>query len=87
MEFQNIDIKIICEIKALDLFGQLVENPMTNSFIPILPASFVKMDEGSGIVMSVPAHAPFDMQALKEIKLKNNKEYLLFRTNKAYSHN
>ena len=39
-----------------------------NSLIPILPASFVTMDNGSGIVMSVPAHAPFDMQALIDIK-------------------
>ena len=68
------------------MFGRLVENPMTNLFIPILPASFVKMDEGSGIVMSVPAHAPFDMQALKEIKLKKIRVFA-FRTNKAYSHN
>ena len=33
-----------------------------------MPASFVTMDNGSGIVMSVPAHAPFDMQALIDIK-------------------
>ena len=42
----------------------MVESPLTNRFIPILPATFVTLDEGSGIVMSVPAHAPFDMQAL-----------------------
>ena len=34
----------------------------------ILPASFVKSENGTGIVMSVPAHAPFDYQALEDLK-------------------
>jgi len=39
----------------------------------ILPASFVKSDNGTGIVMSVPAHAPFDYQALLDCKSGKNK--------------
>jgi leucyl-tRNA synthetase len=34
----------------------------------ILPASFVESQTGTGIVMSVPAHAPFDYQALADFK-------------------
>ncbi|SVC30512.1 uncharacterized protein METZ01_LOCUS283366, partial [marine metagenome] len=37
------------------------------------PASFVKSDNGTGIVMSVPAHAPFDYQALLDSKSGKNK--------------
>ena len=72
LEFQNYDIKIISEVNGSEFVGRLVENPITNSLIPVLPASFVTMDDGSGIVMSVPAHAPFDMQALYDIKKSNN---------------
>ena len=32
------------------------------------PASFVESDSGTGIVMSVPAHAPYDYQALEDLK-------------------
>ncbi|MER5175116.1 MAG: leucine--tRNA ligase [Candidatus Nitrosocosmicus sp.] len=72
LEFQNYDIKVISEFNGSEFVGRLVENPITNSLIPVLPASFVTMDDGSGIVMSVPAHAPFDMQALYDIKKSNN---------------
>ena len=37
-----------------------------------MPASFVDIKVGSGIVMSVPAHAPFDYAGIKE--LRENKE-------------
>jgi leucyl-tRNA synthetase len=68
LEFQNYETEIICEINGSELVDREVENPITNSLIPVLPATFVSMDDGSGIVMSVPAHAPFDMQALIDIK-------------------
>ena len=72
LEFQNYEIKIISEVNGSEFVESLVENPITNLLIPILPASFVTMDDGSGIVMSVPAHAPFDMQALIDIKKLGN---------------
>ncbi|MGN6348218.1 MAG: leucine--tRNA ligase, partial [Candidatus Nitrosocosmicus sp.] len=68
LELQNHDIKIISEISGSELVEAQVKNPLTNLSIPILPASFVTMDNGTGIVMSVPAHAPFDMQALIDLK-------------------
>lgn len=70
--YQNFKIETISEVNSLDFVEQLVENPFNDSLIPILPASFVTMDNGSGIVMSVPAHAPFDMQALIDIKKSDN---------------
>ena len=43
----------------------------TGTHIPIFPAPFVKTDMGTGIVMSVPAHAPFDYCALKDLAAGN----------------
>lgn len=36
--------------------------------IPVLPAKFVEPGTGTGIVMSVPAHAPYDWQALQDLR-------------------
>lgn len=64
----NYAVEIIREVEGKDYVGLFVENPINNVKIPIFPADFVTADEGSGIVMSVPAHAPFDMQALLDLK-------------------
>ncbi len=42
--------------------------------VPILPADFVDTDNATGVVMSVPAHAPYDYVALED--LKRNEELL-----------
>ncbi|MEM2339500.1 MAG: class I tRNA ligase family protein, partial [Nitrososphaerales archaeon] len=55
-------------LKGAELIGKNVTNPITGSKIPILPASFVNPKNGTGIVMSVPAHAPYDYQALEDLK-------------------
>ena len=60
-------VERIGEVKGGDLIGKRVQNPLTNDEILVLPASFVDPDNGSGIVMSVPAHAPFDYLALKDL--------------------
>ena len=36
--------------------------------MPVLPGYFVKSDVGTGVVMSVPSHAPFDYVALERLK-------------------
>lgn len=53
-------------VKGSELVGRYVENPVNDSRVPVLPARFVDSREGSGVVMSVPAHAPYDYQALKD---------------------
>ena len=72
LEYLNYSIKITKTLLGKELIGSLVESPLTNRFIPILPANFVTLDEGSGIVMSVPAHAPFDMQALLDFRKRSS---------------
>ncbi|MEM2994638.1 MAG: leucine--tRNA ligase [Candidatus Bathyarchaeia archaeon] len=48
--------------------GKYVENPMTKDAVPILPADFVDPKNATGVVMSVPAHAPYDYVALENLK-------------------
>ena len=68
LEFLNYSIKIVGTLLGKELIGLEVKSPLTGRTMPVLPATFVTLDEGSGIVMSVPAHAPFDLQALLDLK-------------------
>ncbi len=77
--FDNIsnqikDLKILGDIDPETLIGAHIENPVTKDHHPILPASFVDPEYGSGSVFSVPGHAPADYIALED--LKNNKELI-----------
>ncbi len=66
-------IEVIEDVMGSDFVGQSVKAPHSSDSVLILPASFVKSDNGTGIVMSVPAHAPFDYQALLDSKSGKNK--------------
>ncbi len=63
------------EISGKELIGKTVTNPLTGTEVLILPAGFVDPDNGSGIVMSVPAHAPYDYLALKDLYDTDLSEY------------
>jgi len=64
---------VIEDVLGSDFVGQSAKAPHSSDSVLILPASFVKSDNGTGIVMSVPAHAPFDYQALLDSKSGKNK--------------
>jgi len=64
---------VIEDISGNAIVGQSAKAPHSSDSVLILPASFVKSDNGTGIVMSVPAHAPFDYQALLDSKSGKNK--------------
>jgi leucyl-tRNA synthetase len=68
LEFLNHKVKIIKTVKGSEMIGSNATNPLNNTSVPIYPASFVEADSGTGIVMSVPAHAPYDYQALVALK-------------------
>lgn len=68
LEHQNHEVKIEKEFPGKELLWKFVQNPMNQSKIPILPADFVEPDTGTGVVMSVPGHAPYDYQALMDLK-------------------
>ncbi|MCE8423261.1 MAG: leucine--tRNA ligase [Candidatus Methanoperedens sp.] len=68
LKFTDKKVELQGEVSGEELIGKKVSNPVTGSHVYILPASFVNPDNGSGIVMSVPAHAPYDYLALRDLK-------------------
>ncbi|MCL5112236.1 MAG: leucine--tRNA ligase [Candidatus Marsarchaeota archaeon] len=64
----QMNVKKIGEITAEELLKKSAINPLTNESLPVLPGFFVKPEVGTGIVMSVPAHAPFDYAALEKLR-------------------
>ncbi len=71
---QKKDIKIIDDVDTPGMIGKYVKNPLTGEEHIILPASFVDPEYATGVVYSVPAHAPADYIALSD--LKKNEELL-----------
>jgi leucyl-tRNA synthetase len=72
LEFLNAAVKLISEISGSNLIGKYVFDEKRKQQVPMFPASFVDPDNGSGIVMSVPAHAPYDYQALIDLRKDYN---------------
>ena len=69
---RSVDVKE--RFKGSELSGRKLLNPVTGKKIPILPAIFVDPNNATGVVMSVPAHAPYDLIALDEISRLSNTE-------------
>lgn len=65
---QKTDLELVEDVNAPGLIGQYAENPVTSEKHIILPASFVDPDYATGVVYSVPAHAPADYIALVDLK-------------------
>lgn len=72
LKMQNKKFDVVEEIAGKKLVGKMVK-AINGAQVPILPAKFVDADVGTGVVYSVPAHAPYDWAALED--LKKNKEY------------
>ncbi|MDI6807067.1 MAG: leucine--tRNA ligase, partial [Candidatus Aenigmarchaeota archaeon] len=70
---QDFEVEEIEKTKGWELIGKLCYNPILKNEVIILPASFVDPNIGSGIVMSVPSHAPYDYVGLNYL-LKNPAE-------------
>ena len=64
---QGHKVKIISEFLGSKILDKEIEVPLVNKKVPILPASFVDENVGTGVVFSVPGHAPLDLIALKEL--------------------
>ncbi len=67
LKYQRESVELIEEYdgnyfvnKEVEIFGKK---------LPILPADFVDTDNATGFVYSVPAHAPYDYIALKELNV------------------
>jgi len=66
-------VEIVQEISGRDLVGRFVENPVVKDKILILPASFVDPLSATGMVMSVPSHAPYDWIGLVDLQKDERK--------------
>ena len=78
---QNNNTKLIDKFKGIEFIGQQVEIPIVKRSIPIYPADFVDPDHATGVVYSVPAHAPYDYIALKDLQ-ENSKVVEKFNLDK-----
>ncbi|MFH1306871.1 MAG: leucine--tRNA ligase [Candidatus Micrarchaeota archaeon] len=63
---EQIQLKKIKDVNANEIISLKATHPLTKKQIPIFPALFVKENVGTGLVMSVPAHAPYDYLALRD---------------------
>jgi leucyl-tRNA synthetase len=71
LALQDHTVEIQEEIPGTHLIDRKVSHPLCGE-VPILPADFVDPDMASGMVMSVPAHAPFDYIALRDLQQAGN---------------
>ncbi len=62
---QGFDVRIIERFAGERLIEKNATIPIANRTVPVLHASFVDDDTATGVVNSVPAHAPYDYVALK----------------------
>ncbi|MGH9919690.1 MAG: class I tRNA ligase family protein, partial [Nitrososphaerales archaeon] len=62
------DAKIIDEFGGAELLGLTVKAPITGKSLPVLPATFVDTELVTGVVYSVPAHAPYDYMGLVDVQ-------------------
>ncbi|MEM4143416.1 MAG: leucine--tRNA ligase [Candidatus Bathyarchaeia archaeon] len=65
---QERRVEVKRAFKGKELIGKLFENPLTKEKFPILPGWFVDPKQATGVVYSVPAHAPYDWLALKDLQ-------------------
>lgn len=68
LKLQLRKVKILRVFQGRELLGKKCREPVGGGLLPILPGWFVDPESGSGIVYSVPAHAPYDWAALKDLK-------------------
>ena len=67
LALQDHEVRILEEVPGASLIDRTVIHPLAGE-VAILPASFVDPGMATGVVMSVPAHAPFDYVALRDLQ-------------------
>jgi len=67
---QERKIEVKRSFQGKELIDKTVENPVTKLKFPILPGWFVDPKTATGVVYSVPAHAPYDYLALRDLQQK-----------------
>jgi leucyl-tRNA synthetase len=67
---QKRKVRVKRTFKGRELIGKSFANPIMNGKFLILPGWFVDPKQATGVVYSVPAHAPYDWLALKDLQRK-----------------
>lgn len=67
LKYQGKTVEIIGSLKGSELIGKDAIAPLVDRKVPVLAGKFVDPDKTTGVVMSVPAHAPYDWIALKDL--------------------
>ncbi len=67
---QERKIEVKRSFQGKEIIGKWFENPITKLKFPILPGWFVDPKTATGVVYSVPAHAPYDYLALRDLQQK-----------------
>ena len=65
---QKHDVVPVRSFRGSELVGRYAMMPLTGKSLPILPGRFVDGSLATGVVYSVPAHAPYDLMALRDIQ-------------------
>ncbi len=65
---QKHEVTPVRSFRGEELIGRYAMAPLTGKSLPILPAKFVDAELATGVVYSVPAHAPYDLMALRDIQ-------------------
>ena len=67
-KFKNLgkNVEVKKTLKGSELKDREISNPANGSKVKIIPATFVDASEATGVVMSVPAHDPYDYRHYKE---------------------
>ncbi len=68
LSYQDKVIKVLRHVRGEELIGRIARAPIVDKVVPVLPALFIDDDTATGVVYSVPAHAPYDYAALRDLK-------------------
>jgi leucyl-tRNA synthetase len=68
LQSQLKQVEVRRHLKGAELIGKKCVDLVQNRELPILPGTFVNTENASGLVYSVPAHAPFDWLALRDLQ-------------------
>jgi leucyl-tRNA synthetase len=62
------EVNVVRSLKGAELVGKKCVDLVQGRDLLILPGSFVNTENASGLVYSVPAHAPYDWLALRDVQ-------------------
>ncbi|MFW9847010.1 MAG: leucine--tRNA ligase, partial [Candidatus Thorarchaeota archaeon] len=68
LKLQAKEVKVLDTFSGSKIIGKSFKTVHDSREVPILPADFVDVDNATGVVYSVPGHAPYDYIALRDLK-------------------